>query len=36
MSVLFHDASIDHVLEIFWSEESAVLLNHLKENIYLE
>ena len=29
MSVLFHDAFLDHVLEIFWSEKCAVLLNCL-------
>ena len=27
MSVLFHDAFLDHALEIFWSEKCAVLLN---------
>ena len=29
MSVFFHDAFFDHVLEIFWSEKCAVLLNCL-------
>ena len=30
MSVLFHDTFFDHVLEIFWSEKCAVLLNCLR------
>ena len=30
MSVLFYDAFFDHVLEVFWSEKCAVLLNFPK------
>ena len=32
MSVLFHDAFFDHVLEIFWSKKCAVLLNCMSRN----
>ena len=31
MSALFHDAFLDHMLEIFWSEKCAVLLNCFTE-----
>ena len=30
MSVLFYDAFFDHLLEVFWSEKCAVLLNFPK------
>ena len=30
-SALFHDAFLDHALEIFWSEKCAVLLNWLMQ-----